>query len=110
MRLDQISLPNWDKFKIDQSLKIGSQKIVTLKLYSPTERLPIPPEGVKNMLAVDEESDEILWIAEIPISHGKYGTFSHISFNNNKLTAWCGSILCEIDHNNGKILKEEFVK
>jgi hypothetical protein len=109
MKLAEITYPNWDKFKIRQSIIIGNIKIVILQLL-PSEVQPLPSEGVKNLMATDLNTDQIIWIANIPIIHGKYGAYDYVCFESGKLTAWCGSILCLIDLATGELLDAEFVK
>lgn len=102
-------LKNWDKFRIEKSIKMDSITIIILKLKSINEK-EIPKEGVNNLLAINNKDESIKWVADLPINFDGYKSFDNIRFQNNQLEAWCGSIYCIIDLNNGKIVSEEFVK
>jgi hypothetical protein len=65
MKLKEIDLPNWDKFKIKKSLLIGNKEILVLKLLA-SEQLETPQEGVQNLVAIDPKTEEVKWIAKLP--------------------------------------------
>ncbi len=70
----------------------------------------VPPiEGVRNLLATDKDKQFLLWYAELPQDY-PYAYYNEVEYLNNKLFAWCGSTMCEINLTTGEIITTSLVK
>ena len=107
MKLKDLNLEEWDgTFQIIYQNEI--KKIVLLNFPKMTG---FKDEGRSNLFCMDN-SDEIIWQAEIPTIGGiGLSVFDGIKYEDGVLLGWYGgSTYVRLNARDGKIITEDFVK
>lgn len=97
---------DWLFPKIEKQIVVGDLTILLLKV----DWTKMPPENGRRNLIATNKKGEIVWVAQLPNSYPIYGAFHHIELKDKLLEATCGSFLCEIVPETGKIISETFTK
>lgn len=96
---------NSNSSKYIKHLKHGGISI--LLFYIDNEIFP-PKQGIRNLFSLNE-SNEVIWVADLPIDY-PHGYYMDIEIVANKLYGWCGSIRYEIDIDTGGIVSAMLFK
>jgi hypothetical protein len=100
MKLVEYQLRGWHYNNVVEKLQLGEIEVLLLKVN--LEELGFKGR-LHNLVAIDKQ-ENILWIAEIPYAYSSDFVFTNIKYEKNELHAWRGSLFCNIDISNGKVL------
>jgi hypothetical protein len=103
MKDHNVEIEMLENKEIEKSIPIGDIMVLLLKA---DDTLMPEQARIENLIALSSEQ-KLLWKAELPEDQPYY---TEVKYINNKLFAWCGSMMYEIDRNTGKILSSELVK
>jgi len=81
---------------------------ITIVLKLPPNNIIPPKKGIQNLTAYDK-NQKLIWNAELPFDY-PHAYYNEVKYIDDKLYAWCGSMMYEIDLNDGKLLNSTFVK
>ena len=99
-------MKEWDG-TFSKVIDLSNGKIIVLNLIN---IVGMQIEGRRNLIFIDS-NDEVIWVAEAPLLGRESGWYQKVVFENNKLKGWYGgSVLVEINLDNGKVMEEEFIK
>jgi hypothetical protein len=66
-------------------------------------------EGRRNLISIDE-SENIIWIAQLPSIGYQFNWFMNFSLQDENLMGWFGgSVKVEVDIKTGQIISEKFI-